>query len=73
MVHSTLIPLFVLPLREWLTATSFAKLGLLKGMSNFFGGIRFHYLNLFNTGGLRILLDACAETLEHLIFNPIYP
>ena len=70
---STLIPLFVPPLRGWLTARSFTKLGLLKGMIHLLGGIRFRYMNLFNVDGLRILLDACAETLEYLVLNPTDP
>ena len=70
---STLIPLFVPPLRGWLVAVSFTKLGILKGMINLFGGIRFRYMNLFNVDGLRILLDASVESLEYLVLNPADP
>ena len=54
-------------------AVSFTKLGLLKGMINLFGGIRFRYMNLFNVDGLRILLDASVESLEYLVLNPADP
>jgi len=69
----TLIPLFVPPLRGWLNVRSFTKLGLLKGMIDLFGGIRFRYLNIFNVNGLGTLLGACAKTLEYLVLNPIDP
>lgn len=73
MDDSTLIPLFVPPLRGWLSATSFTKLGLLNDMINLFGGIRFRYMNLLNVDGLRILLGACVGTLEYLILDPTDP
>ena len=42
-------------------------------MIDLFGGIRFHYMNLFNVAGTRLLLDACAETLETLRLYPTDP
>ena len=48
----------------------FAEVGLLKEMVDLFGGIRFYYMNLLNVGGMRLLLDAGAETLEYVVFYP---
>ena len=38
--------------------------GLLKGMIVAFGGIRFTFIDLRNVRGTRLLLEACADTLE---------
>jgi len=48
----------------------FAEVGFLKEMIDLFGGIRFYYMNLLNVGGMRLLLDAGAETLECVVFSP---
>ena len=48
----------------------FAEVGILKEMIDLFGGIRFYYMNLLNVGGMRLLLDAGAETLEYVVFYP---
>ena len=42
-------------------------------MIGLFGGIRFRYMSLFNVVGMRLLLDACAETLETLRLHPSDP
>ena len=67
----TLVPPFTPPLRGWLSLWAFPRVGVLKDMVDLFGGIRFRHMELFNTKGMRLLLDACAETLETLRFNPI--
>ena len=47
--------------------------GLLKEMIKLFGGIRFHYMDLFNVCEMRLLLNACAPTLEALRLYPNDP
>ena len=70
----TLIPSFIPPLRGRLTITCFRKrVGLLEDMVNMFGGIRFRHMDLFNVKGTRLLLGACAETLETLRLCPTDP
>jgi len=39
---------------------------LLEDMIKLFGGIRFHYMDLFEVDGMSLLLGACVETLETL-------
>ena len=68
----TLIPPFVPPLGGRLTMCS-TGVGLLTDMIGLFGGIRFRYLDIFNVGGTRLLLGACAETLETLRLYPTDP
>ena len=69
----TLIPPSAPPLRGRLTMTCFMRTGLLKDMINLFGGIRFRHLDLWNVEGMRLLLGACAETLETLRLYPTDP
>ena len=69
----TLVPPFVPPLRGRLTVAYFTRVGILKDMIDLFGGIRFRYMDLFNVAGTRLLLDACAETLETLRLYPTDP
>ena len=69
----TLFPPFTPPLRGWLKLTSFRRVGLLKDMIDLFGGLRFCRMNLFNVGGMPLLLNACAETLEILQVYPTDP
>ena len=66
----TLFPPFIPPLRGWLTMANFAEVGFLKAMINLFGGIRFYHMNLCNVDGMRLLLDAGAETLKSVAFSP---
>ena len=47
--------------------------GLLKEMIKLFGGIRFHYMDLFDVCEMRLLLNACATTLEALRLYPSDP
>ena len=69
----TLIPLFTPPLRGQLTMTFVRGAMILRDMISLFGGIRFRHMDLFNVDGMRLLLDACAETLETLRLYPPNP
>ena len=66
----TLIPPFAPPLRGGLTVTCLTGVDLLKDMIDLFGGIRFRCMNLLGVGGIRLLLDACARTLETVMLYP---
>jgi len=65
----TLVPPFAPPLRGRLVVSCLKREGLLKDMVKLFGGIRFRYMNISNVGETRLLLDACAGTLETLRLN----
>ena len=69
----TLVPAFIPPLRGRLTMTCFTRVGILEDMIGLFGGIRFRYMDLFCVEGMRLLLGACAETLETLRLYPHDP
>jgi len=70
----SLVPSFIPPLRGRLTITCFRRdAGLLQDMIDLFGGIRFRHMDLFNVKGMRLLLGACAETLETLRLCPTDP
>jgi len=69
----TLIPPFVPPLRGWLMMAGFARPGFVETMIDLFGGVRFRYMALFDVDGTRLLLGACAETLEVLRLYPSNP
>ena len=45
----------------------------MKEMITLFGGLRFRYMDLFRVKFVRLLLDACAETLERLRLYPSDP
>jgi len=62
----TLVPPFAPPLRGRLVASRLKREGLLKDMVKLFGGIRFRHMYICDVGETRLLLDACAETLETL-------
>ena len=66
----TPIPPFIPPLRGRLTIMYFTRVGLLEDMIDQFGGIRFHYMDLYHVDGIRLLLDSCAKTLETLRLYP---
>jgi len=68
-----LIPLFTPPLQGRLKVTMFKRVGLLKDMIDLFGGIRFRRMDLFDVDGMRLLVGACAETLETLRVYPKDP
>jgi len=59
-----LTPLCVPPLGGRLTLTCFAREKLVKDMITFFGGLRFRYMDLYRVKCVRLLLGACADTLE---------
>ena len=59
-------------LRGRLTLTCAGRVGLLRDLSKLSGGLRFHYMHLFDWGGARFLLDTCADTLETLRVYPVY-
>ena len=66
----TLIPLFTPPLQGTLKLASFRRVGILRGMVDLFGGIRFRMLDLHEVDGVPLLLDACAKTLTTLQLYP---
>lgn len=45
----------------------------MKDMIDLFGGIRFRHMKLYNVHEMRLLLEACAETLETLSVYPTDP
>jgi hypothetical protein len=68
-----LVPCSVPPLRGRLTLACLGGERLMKDMITFFGGLRFHSMDLFRVKCIRLLLDACAETLETLRLYPTDP
>jgi hypothetical protein len=66
----TLVPLSVPPLRGRLTLTCFTREKLVKEMISLFGGLHFCQMDLFGVKCVRLLLDACAGTLETLRLYP---
>ena len=68
-----LVPLSVPPLGGRLTLACIAGEMLIKDMIAFFGGLRFHSMDLFKVKCVRLLLDTCAETLETLRLYPTDP
>ena len=69
----TPVPPFVPPLRGRLTIMYFTRVGLLEEMIDLFGGIKFRYMDHYDVDGTRLLLNACAETLESLRLYPADP
>jgi len=61
-----LTPYFTPPLRGRLTMRFSEEVEFLKDMISIFDGLRFHYMDLIQVDGTRLLLDACAGTLETL-------
>lgn len=45
----------------------------MKNMVALFGGLHFRYMDLFRVKCVRLLLDACAKTLETLRLYPTDP
>ena len=68
-----LVPLSVPPLCGRLMLVCFTKEKLVEDMITFFGGLRFRYMELFRVKGVRLLLGACAATLEGLKLYPNDP
>ena len=69
----TLVPAFAPPLRGWLEMTHVRVTGLLKDMIDLFGGLRFLYARLYDVDRMRLLLEACAKTLEVVVLDPTDP
>ena len=67
---ATLVPPSIPPLRGRLILTCFTREDLIKDMVASFGGLRFRNMDLFMVKCVRLLLDACADTLETL---KVYP
>ena len=65
----TLIPPFSPPLRGKLVMMHLWRAGFLRDMIGLFGGIKFHYMVLYNVNEPQLLLSACAGTLETLELN----
>ena len=57
-------------MRGRLTLRSFFGEGFLRDLSEMCGGLRFHSVDLDGLRGARLLLDACAKTLETLRVIP---
>ena len=70
---ATLIPLSTPPLRGCLTLICCDKDILVKEMITVFGGLHFRHMDVFGVNFVRLLLDACTETLETLRFYPTDP
>jgi len=51
----------------------FTRVELLKDMIDLFAGLRFRRMELCNVDGIRLLLDACAKTLETLQLYSLDP
>ena len=67
------IPPFTPPLRGRLAMECFMGAGFLKDMIRLLGGVQFRYMNLVGVGDMRLLLNACAKTLEKLRLYPNDP
>ena len=65
-----LVPLSVPPLHGQLTLTCFTRVKLVEDMIALFGGLRFRRMDLFRVRCTRLILGACAETLETLRLYP---
>jgi len=70
---ATLVPLSIPPLRGRLTLTCFTRVNLVKDMIVLFEGLRFRRMDLFRVKCVRLILDACRETLETLKLYPSDP
>jgi len=72
MVGADFVPPSVPPLCGWLMLIC-TREEFVKDMITFFGGLRFRYMELFKVRGVRLLLGACADTLEGLRLYPTDP
>ena len=73
MAGADLVPLSVPPLCGRLTLKCFTDEDLVKDMITSFGGLRFRYMDIFQVKCVRLLLGACADTLEWLRPYPTDP
>ena len=70
---ATLVPPSIPPLRGWLSFARFAGENFVKEMITLFGGLRFRHVDLYCVKCVRLILDACTETLETLRLYPSDP
>lgn len=68
-----LVPPFFPPLQGRLTVWRFRRGNLFKDMVQVFGEIRFREMDLFDTDGTPVLLNACTNTLRSLRLYPTDP
>ena len=67
------VPFSVPSLRGQLKLTHFPSDTMFRDMITLFGGLRFQYMDLCSVEGSRLLLKACADTLQTVRINPIAP
>ena len=67
------VPFSVPSLRGQLKLTHFPSETISRDMITLFGGLRFRYLDLFSVEGSRLLLGACADTLQTVRVYPAIP
>jgi len=67
------VPFSVPSLRGQLKLTHFSNETIFRDMITLFGGLRFRYMDLFSVEGSRLLLDACADTLQTVRIYPAVP
>ena len=67
------IPFSVPSLRGQLKLTHFPSETICRDMITLFGGLRFRYMDLFSVEGSRLLLGACADTLQSVRIYPVVP
>ena len=67
------VPFSVPSLRGQLKLSHFPSETISRDMITLFGGFRFRYMDLFSVGGSRLLMGACADTLETVRVYPVIP
>jgi len=67
------VPFSVPSLRGQLKLTHFSSETISRDMITLFGGLRFRYMDLFSVEGSRLLLGACADTLQTVRIYPAIP
>jgi hypothetical protein len=65
-----LIPPSIPPLSGWMLLVCYKGKALIEGMIELFGGLRFRCMHLHEVEHTRLLLEACAGTLETLRLHP---
>ena len=67
------VPFSVPSLRGQLKLAHFPSETIFRDMIALFGGLRFRYMDLFSVQGSRLLLEACADTLQTVRVYPAIP